>query len=57
MKQRSQLLHRNNPEKEPLVGHVKVTREDWLNVARDILVSEGMAEVNPQNPKTPYCSV
>jgi len=27
------LLHRNNPEKEPLIGNVKVTREDWLNVA------------------------
>jgi AcrR family transcriptional regulator len=39
------LLHRDDPEKDPLVGHVKVTREDWLNVARDILVSDGVAEV------------
>jgi len=39
------LLHRDNPNKEPLVGHVKVTLEDWLNVARDLLVSEGVAEV------------
>ncbi|THH37171.1 TetR/AcrR family transcriptional regulator [Aliishimia ponticola] len=38
-------LHRDDPKKEPLVGHVKVTREDWLNVARDILVSDGEAEV------------
>lgn len=38
-------LHRNDPDKEPLVGHIKVTREDWLNVARDILVSDGVGEV------------
>lgn len=39
------LLHRDDPDKEPLVGHVKVTREDWLNVARDILVTDGVGEV------------
>jgi AcrR family transcriptional regulator len=39
------LLHRNDPDKPPLVGHVKVTREDWLNVARDILISEGVGQV------------
>ena len=39
------LLHRDDPDKAPLVGHVKVTRQDWLNVARDILVSEGVSEV------------
>ncbi|KMW57317.1 Transcriptional regulator, TetR family [Candidatus Rhodobacter oscarellae] len=39
------LLHRDDPDKDPLVGHVKVTREDWINVARDILVTDGMAEV------------
>lgn len=39
------LLHREDPDKDPLVGHVKVTREDWLNVARDVLVSDGVAEV------------
>jgi AcrR family transcriptional regulator len=39
------LLHRDNPDKDPLVGHIKVTREDWLNVARDVLVSYGVAEV------------
>ncbi len=42
------LLHRDDPDKEPLVGHVKVTREDWLNVARDVLVSDGVAEVKVQ---------
>lgn len=38
-------LHRDDPQKEPLVGHVKVTRDDWLNVARDVLISDGVAEV------------
>jgi len=39
------VLHRDDPDKAPLTGHVKVTREDWLNVARDVLVSDGVAEV------------
>jgi len=39
------LLHRDDPDKDPLVGHIKVTRGDWLNVARDVLVSDGVAEV------------
>ncbi|MGR3485611.1 MAG: TetR/AcrR family transcriptional regulator [Paracoccaceae bacterium] len=26
-------------------GHVRATRQDWLTVARDLLVSEGVAEV------------
>ena len=39
------LLHRDDPDKEPLVGHIKVTRDDWLNAARDVLVSEGAASV------------
>ena len=39
------VLHRNDPDKEPLTGHIKVTREDWLNVARDTLVNDGVAEV------------
>jgi AcrR family transcriptional regulator len=43
------LLHRDNPDKKPLIGHVKVTAEDWLNVARDVLVSEGVAEVKVIN--------
>ncbi|MEQ9258024.1 MAG: TetR/AcrR family transcriptional regulator, partial [Roseovarius sp.] len=32
-------------ERAPLVGHVKVTREDWLNLARDVLVSDGVADL------------
>ena len=39
------LLHRDDPNKEPLIGHVKVTRDDWLNAARDVLVTEGVAQV------------
>lgn len=41
----SPVLHRNDPDKEPLVGHVKVTRADWLNIARDTLISDGVGEV------------
>ena len=39
------LLDRDNPKAEPLVGHTKVTRNDWLNIARDILVNDGVGEV------------
>ena len=39
------ILHRDDPEKEPLIGHVKVTQVDWLNMARDVLVNEGAGEV------------
>lgn len=45
MSRKPPTLHRDDPSKEPLVGHVKVTRQDWLNAARDILVTEGVAEV------------
>lgn len=39
------LLDRDNPEIEPLAGHTKVTRNDWLNIARDLLVNDGVGEV------------
>lgn len=39
------VLHRDDPSKDPLIGHVKVTRQDWLNIARDVLVHKGVAEV------------
>lgn len=39
------VLHRNDPAKDPLIGHVKVTRDDWRNAARDVLVGEGVAQV------------
>ncbi len=39
------LLNREDPDKEPLTGNVKVTREDWLNLARDVLVYDGVGEL------------
>ncbi len=39
------VLHRDDPEAEPLVGNIKVTREDWLNVAMDVLISDGVEQV------------
>ncbi|WP_293574391.1 TetR/AcrR family transcriptional regulator [Phaeobacter sp.] len=39
------VLHRDNPEAEPLVGNVKVTRRDWLNVAMDVLITDGVEQV------------
>lgn len=39
------VLHRDDPDKNPLTGHVKVTRQDWLTMAREVLVTEGVAEV------------
>jgi AcrR family transcriptional regulator len=39
------LLDRNNPDTAALASHTKVTRNDWLNIARDILVNDGVAEV------------
>ena len=35
------ILHRDNPDAEPLIGNIKVTRTDWLNVAMDVLVTDG----------------
>ena len=34
----------NSAEKKPH-GNSKVTRDDWLRVARDVLVNKGVAEV------------
>ena len=39
------VLHRDDPMAEPLVGNIKVTREDWLNVAMDVLISDGVERV------------
>ncbi len=39
------LLTRQDPEAEPLAGNVKVTREDWLNAALTLLVSDGVEAV------------
>ena len=35
----------SEPTAKPSQGNVKVTREDWLNVAMDILISDGVAHV------------
>lgn len=43
------VLHRDDPTAEPLVGNIKVTREDWLNVAMDVLVSDGVEQVKVLN--------
>lgn len=39
------VLHRDDPDAEPLIGNIKVTREDWLNVAMDVLISDGVDQV------------
>ncbi len=36
--QSSQVLDREDPEKDLPIGHVKVTKQDWLKTARDVLV-------------------
>lgn len=43
------VLHRDDPDAEPLVGNIKVTRDDWLNVAMDVLVSDGVEQVKVLN--------
>lgn len=39
------VLHRDDPTSEPLIGNVKVTRQDWLNAALDVLVTDGASQV------------
>lgn len=39
------LLHRDDPAKGPLVGNVKVTRDDWLNAALAVLKDGGVEAV------------
>lgn len=41
-------LHRDNPDNEPLVGNVKVTRDDWLNIAMAALIRDGVEGVKIQ---------
>ncbi|MEM9583802.1 MAG: TetR/AcrR family transcriptional regulator [Pseudomonadota bacterium] len=38
-------IERDDPDAVPRVGHVKVTRRDWLNAARDVLVEDGVLQV------------
>ncbi|SDE39775.1 TetR/AcrR family transcriptional regulator [Ruegeria marina] len=43
------ILHRDDPAAEPLVGNIKVTRDDWLNLAMDVLISDGVERVKVLN--------
>lgn len=38
-------LHRDDPAKAPLIGNVKVTREDWVKAAMATLVRDGVERV------------
>jgi AcrR family transcriptional regulator len=42
------LLHRDDPENAPLVGNIKVTRQDWLNLAIRLLIEKGVEGVKVQ---------
>ncbi len=44
-KRAAPVLTRDDPDGDPLIGNVKVTRADWLNLARDVLVHDGVAEI------------
>lgn len=39
------LLHRDDPNRDPLVGNIKVTREDWLAMAMQVLIGDGVERV------------
>lgn len=39
------VLHRDNPDAAPLIGNVKVTRDDWLNMAMRVLITDGVEQV------------
>ncbi|ABG30985.1 TetR/AcrR family transcriptional regulator [Roseobacter denitrificans] len=41
-------LHRDNPDSEPLIGNIKVTRDDWLNIAMAALIRDGVEGVKIQ---------
>ncbi|WP_171100598.1 TetR/AcrR family transcriptional regulator [Ruegeria sp. HKCCD7255] len=43
------ILHRDDPKAEPLIGNIKVTRDDWLNVAMDVLISDGVDQIKVMN--------
>lgn len=38
-------LHRDDPDKEPLAGNTRVTREDWVNTALEVLIADGVERV------------
>jgi AcrR family transcriptional regulator len=40
-----QRMRRDEPDREPSAGNIKVTRSDWLNAAMDVLITNGVGEV------------
>ncbi len=45
MTRATRLLHRDNPDQIPLNGNIKVTRQDWLNAALEVLIEAGEKQV------------
>ena len=39
------VLHRDDPDAAPLTGNIKVTREDWLKQAMEVLIRDGVERV------------
>lgn len=39
------VLHRDDPDAVPLTGNIKVTREDWLKQAMEVLIRDGVERV------------
>ena len=48
MEQERPLLRRDDPNTDPLVGNIKVTRDDWLNIALAALIADGVEGVKVQ---------
>ena len=42
---RNPVLHRDDPDRAPLSGNIKVTRQDWLDTAMDMLIQHGVDRV------------
>ncbi|WP_050929872.1 TetR/AcrR family transcriptional regulator [Aestuariivita boseongensis] len=42
---RNPVLHRDDPKREPLSGNIKVTRQDWIDTAMDVLIRHGADRV------------
>jgi len=42
---RTPVLHRDDPEREPLSGNIKVTRQDWIDSAMNVLIRDGVDRV------------
>jgi len=42
---RNPVLHRDDPDRAPLSGNIKVTRQDWIDTAMDVLIGHGVDRV------------